>query len=141
MGKENLYLALFYVLWDIFNFSLIFCIALLEILQIQQINCNVTSQRFVLLIYPKILELLSWRVMNRLLLLIKIWFKSKWFAELFCKVSLRKRCPYLKFFWFVFSRIRTEYGRILWKNTEQKNSEYRHFALELNERRVVVAVL
>ena len=30
-----------------------------------------------------------------------------------CKNSLREKCPYLQFFWFVFSRIRTEYGEIL----------------------------
>ena len=24
--------------------------------------------------------------------------------------SLRQKCPYLEFFWFVFSRVRTEYG-------------------------------
>ena len=24
--------------------------------------------------------------------------------------TLREKCPYSKFFWFVFSRIRTEYG-------------------------------
>ena len=25
-------------------------------------------------------------------------------------LSLRKKCPYLEFFWSIFSRIRTEYG-------------------------------
>ena len=30
-----------------------------------------------------------------------------------CYNSLREKCPYLPFFWFVFSRIRTEYREIL----------------------------
>ena len=25
-------------------------------------------------------------------------------------MALREKCPYSKFFWFIFSRIRTEYG-------------------------------
>ena len=29
------------------------------------------------------------------------------------KFTLRVKCPYSKFFWFVFSSIRTEYGQIL----------------------------
>ena len=33
--------------------------------------------------------------------------------HLFCDAfSLRKKCPYLEFFWYVFPRIRTEYGDI-----------------------------
>ena len=28
------------------------------------------------------------------------------------QTTLREKCPYLKFFWSVFSRIRTEYGEI-----------------------------
>ena len=40
--------------------------------------------------------------------------------------SLRKKCPYSELFWSVFSRIRTEYGEILRKNTEQNNSECGH---------------
>ena len=51
--------------------------------------------------------------------------------------SLLEKCPYLEVFWSVFSRIPTEYRKMLrvspysvWKreNTEQKNSEYRHFS-------------
>ena len=34
---------------------------------------------------------------------------------------MRKKSPYLKLFWSVFSRIRIEYGEI------QNNSEYGHF--------------
>ena len=41
--------------------------------------------------------------------------------------TLRKKCPYLELFWFVFSRIRTEYRKIqsissysvrIWENTD-----------------------
>ena len=31
----------------------------------------------------------------------------------FMQYSLRKKCPYSELFWFVFSRIRTEFGEIL----------------------------
>ena len=50
--------------------------------------------------------------------------------------TLRKKCPYLVFFWSVFSRIRTEYGERrsislhsirMRENTDQKNSEYGHY--------------
>ena len=46
---------------------------------------------------------------------------------------LRKKCPYSELFWFVFSRIRTEYGYIrcispysvqMWENADQNQSEY-----------------
>ena len=46
-------------------------------------------------------------------------------------------CPYLEFVWSAFSRIWTKYGEILHispysvrtqKNTDQKNSEYKHFS-------------
>ena len=46
------------------------------------------------------------------------------------------KCPYLGFFWSLFSHIRTEYGYLQSKypclvrmreNTQQKNSQYRHF--------------
>ena len=51
-------------------------------------------------------------------------------------LTLRKKCSYLELFWSVFSRIRTEYGEIrnippysvrMRKNTEQNNSEHRHY--------------
>ena len=47
--------------------------------------------------------------------------------------ELCEKCPYLAFFWSVFSHIRTEYGDLFCKflfsvrmreNTDQKNSEY-----------------
>ena len=53
------------------------------------------------------------------------------------KQALRKKCPYLEFFWSVFSRIRTEYGEVLrvspysvrmQRNTDQNNSENGHFS-------------
>ena len=38
------------------------------------------------------------------------------------------KCPYSKLFWFVFSRICTEYGKIrMRENTDQNNSEHGHF--------------
>ena len=51
------------------------------------------------------------------------------------KNSLREKCPYLGFFWFVFSRIRTEYVSLrvspysvqMREDTDQKNSKYGHF--------------
>ena len=50
---------------------------------------------------------------------------------------MRKKCPFSKFFWSVFSCIRTEYRDLQSKspysvrmreNTDQKNSEYGHFS-------------
>ena len=44
------------------------------------------------------------------------------------KLTLREKCPYLKFFWPAFSRIRTEYGKTrIRENKGQKNSEYGRF--------------
>ena len=52
-------------------------------------------------------------------------------------LTLRKNCPYSKFFWSVFSRICTEYGETLrispysvqrWENADQENSEYEYFS-------------
>ena len=49
---------------------------------------------------------------------------------------MREECPYLEYFWSVFSRIRTEYGEIvrispylvrMWENMDQKESEYGGF--------------
>ena len=51
--------------------------------------------------------------------------------------TLHEKCPCLEFSWFVFSRIRTEYGGIrsispysvrMQENTDHKNSEYGHFS-------------
>ena len=48
----------------------------------------------------------------------------------------REKCPYLEFFWSLFSRMQTEdreirstspYSVLMRENTKQKNSEYRHF--------------
>ena len=53
------------------------------------------------------------------------------------RLTLREKCLYSEFFWSVFSRIWTEYGEMqsispysvqMWKNTDQKNSEFGHFA-------------
>ena len=47
---------------------------------------------------------------------------------------MRKNCPYLELFCFVFSHIRTEHGESIspysvrtWENTDQINYEYGHF--------------
>ena len=51
--------------------------------------------------------------------------------------ALRKTFPYSKFFWFIFSSIRTEYGEIqsislysvqMQENMDQENSEYGNFS-------------
>ena len=73
----------------------------------------------------------------------KFWQKrSKMLKEIMIVImvcySLRKRCPYLEFFWSVFSRIGTEYGDLLCKspysvqrreNTGQKNYKYEQIFL------------
>ena len=60
-----------------------------------------------------------------------------WCRLLYYKVTLYENCPYSKFFWSVYSRIRTEYWGIrsispylvqMWKNTDQKNSDDGHFS-------------
>ena len=49
--------------------------------------------------------------------------------------KIREKCPYSAFFWSVFSRIQTEYRKMLCispysvrmqENTDQKNCEYEH---------------
>ena len=51
--------------------------------------------------------------------------------------SLRKKCPHSELFWFIFSRIRTEYEEVqsvspnsvrMREITDQNNSEYGHFS-------------
>ena len=53
------------------------------------------------------------------------------------RTALLEKCPCSEIFWFVFSLIQTEYEQILrislysvrmQENTDQKNSEYRHFS-------------
>ena len=58
---------------------------------------------------------------------------------IFWLFSLCKMCPFSELFWSIFSRIQTEYGKILRispyspystrtrKNADQNNSEYDHF--------------
>ena len=48
-------------------------------------------------------------------------------------MSLREKCPHSKFFWSVFSHVRTEYVISPYlvrmrKNADQKNYEYKHFS-------------
>ena len=61
--------------------------------------------------------------------------KKKW--RTISSNSLRKNCSYSEFFWFIFSRIRTECGDIrcifqysvqMRENIDQENSEYGHFS-------------
>ena len=56
---------------------------------------------------------------------------------IFVSITLGEKCPYLELFWFIFSRIWTEYGEMLRifpysvrmrENTDQKGSEYGHFS-------------
>ena len=49
---------------------------------------------------------------------------------LFQYVTMREKCPYLEFFWSVFSRIRTSFLSVFSPNvanTDQKNYKYGHF--------------
>ena len=72
------------------------------------------------------------------------WYNIAWTKDLpvtswrLETVTLRKKYPYSEFFWSVFSRMQTEYEDLLRKspysgrmreNTDQKNSEYRHFSV------------
>ena len=45
------------------------------------------------------------------------------------KLTLRKKCHYLEFFWSVFLAfgLNTQYSVRMRENTDQKNSEYRQF--------------
>ena len=65
------------------------------------------------------------------------WKELKEAHVIFFKYTLRKKCPYSEFFWYVFFHIRAENGEILrispysvrmWKNADQKNSENEHFS-------------
>ena len=92
--------------------------------------------------------LVSWVQMNGWLSLLL----SIWLLECLLTLSRPKKSPYSNLFSFVFSRIRTEYGktrsispysaRIL-ENTDQNNSEYGHFSrsvcqpITVNERNIL----
>ena len=76
-----------------------------------------------------------------------MFLRETWKRNLFSAVSgtntsatigltLREKCTYSVFFWYVFSRIWTGYGEVqsispysvrMWENTDQKFSEYGHF--------------
>ena len=69
--------------------------------------------------------------------MIWVWFVKGTAIYLRKVWKVHEKGPYPDFFWFVFSRIRTEYGEIriispysvqMWKNTDQRNSEYRHYS-------------
>ena len=79
---------------------------------------------------------LPWLAVSCLFILhqqVNVSFRKTWV----CCLLLCKKCPYLHFFWSLFSCIRIEYGEIrsillysvrLSENTDQKNSEYEHFS-------------
>ena len=46
--------------------------------------------------------------------------------------TLLETCPYLEFFWSLFSRIWTEYREMRGK-TDQRNSEYVHFSCSVDQ--------
>ena len=57
-------------------------------------------------------------------------------------ISQREKCPYAELFWSVFSRIRTEYrispySARMRENTDQNNSEYRHFLRSVSLRNIL----
>ena len=61
------------------------------------------------------------------------WIIASFYKDYHCV----KKCPYSKFFWFVFSHIWTEYGETgsistysfrMRENTDQTKSEYGHFS-------------
>ena len=48
----------------------------------------------------------------------KNWFQIEWLVQ-----SLHEKCPYSEFFWSLFSRIWTEYGKIRSPNAEKYGPE------------------
>ena len=57
-------------------------------------------------------------------------------------MTLREKCTHSELFWLAFSRIRTEYGGILYispylvrmrENADQNNYEYGHFLRSVKE--------
>ena len=50
-------------------------------------------------------------------------------ASVVFMITLREKCPYSELFWFVFFRIQSisQYSVRMRENTDQNNSEYRHF--------------
>ena len=70
--------------------------------------------------------------------------KTTFSACLTSLITLRKKCPYSEFLWFVFSCIRTEYGKIrsispysvrMRENADQNNSKYGHFSRRVNPKK------
>ena len=73
-----------------------------------------------------------WRFETERVKLQAIFFKEKPPDDRFCRSqrqALREKCPYLEFFWSVFSHSRTEWyisphSVQMRENTDQENSEY-----------------
>ena len=62
------------------------------------------------------------------------------------RLTLREKCPYSEPFWSVFSRIRTEYGKIrsispysvqIRENMNQNNSKYGHFSPSVMDTKII----
>ena len=75
----------------------------------------------------------TWNVLTRMFLN----RVTQRFLKNYERSIVREKCPYLEFFWSVFSHIWSNYGEILCispysvrmrENIEQKNSEYVHFS-------------
>ena len=64
--------------------------------------------------------------------ILHIWQGSEYTSELI--FTLRKKYPYLEFFWSVFSRdtLISPYSVRMRENGDQKNSEYGHFSRIVN---------
>ena len=109
-------------------------------------NKSSSSMTYILFIFYN-LKILSFTILDRVkssIFIIGLLFGFVFFyidmmtvpVFLLLTLKLREKYPYPEFFWSVFSRIGTEYGEILlispysiqiWKNTDQKNSEYTRF--------------
>ena len=88
-----------------------------------------------------------WKIFSATLLKKSITAVFLWLLR---KFSLREKWPYSESFWSVFSRIWAEYGETplispysvqMWKNTDQKNSEYEKFSGSVSEQLFLRALL
>ena len=70
--------------------------------------------------------------------------------DFFISLTLRKKCPYSEFFWSVFSRFWTEYGKLrsifrysvqIWENTDQNNPDQGHSSHGVTKSRSFIWVM
>ena len=108
---------------------------------IQKFRIHSKFKIIVIVVITILIDIFSnYRAKIKYTLLIKeLLLSMNHFLKIVC-LTLLEKCRYSEFFWSVFSYIRTEYGEILRnteylsvfspnaENTEQKNSEYRHFS-------------